>query len=114
MRRSDHAGPARQGLAATDSLKAAIGEDAQKLGLQRCFQIADLVEKQRASSRKPSRPARRAVAPVNAPFFMPEQLAFDQRAGQSGEVDGDKRLRCGFAVFVDGAPRALCRCPSRR
>ena len=50
-----------------------------------------------------NRPARSAVAPVNAPAHVAEQLALEQLLGDGGAVDGGEALLAPRAHPVDGA-----------
>ena len=58
-----------------------------------------------ASRRAPARTGRRfcAMAPVNAPLLVPEQLALEQPGGDGGAVQLHERPAAAAAQVVDGA-----------
>ena len=67
-----------------DALDLALLDGAQQLGLQLVAQVADLVQEQRAAGCASSNlPSCWRMAPVNAPFFVAEQRAFDQLPRES-------------------------------
>ena len=91
IRRRHDAGVDVQRAGAADPLELLRFERAQDLGLQPERQIADLVEEQRAAVRH-LEPARLAADGAGkCALLVAEQLGLEQRVGDRGAVDRDKR-----------------------
>jgi len=91
-----------------DALELAFLQDAQQLD------SGSTAAAPRTSSRKSvplsassKRPLRSAVAPVNAPLLVAEQLALDDRLGQGAAVRLDERPVGAIAVVVDRVSHQL-------
>src|SRR5262245_41310837 len=75
-------------LAATADPNDAFGiERAQKLGLCRRRETADFIEEDGPTGSGPEQTALGGDRAQERAFLMPEQLAFDQRLGQSSAVE---------------------------
>ena len=77
-------------LVRADPLDGALLQDAQQLGLHRQREFADFVEKDRAAVGLFESPFPRPVGSGEGPFFVAEQLAFDDAFRQRGAVEGDE------------------------
>ena len=114
VRRRDDAGIGVQGLSPADALELALLDDAEDLDLGRQRQLADLVEKNRASGGAFEPAGLLAVGAGECAALVAEELALDQPLGKRPAVDADERAglrdRNG-----DGArlPPAPCRCRFR-
>ena len=88
---------------AADSLELPLLQDAQQLGLHARRQFSHLVQEHGAAGRLFQLAAFLHYRAGERALFVAEQLAFQQRFGERGAVDGHKRLRCARAVAMDGA-----------
>ena len=77
-------------------------QDAQQFGLQPGSQFADFVEEDRAAVGALELPLLQSDRSGEGAYLMPEELAFEQRFGNSGAVEGHERLARAGAVAVDG------------
>src|SRR5690606_31341673 len=90
------------GMCTAQSLDLALLDDPQKFALQVERQLADFIEKERASVAffKASDAARGGAG--KRAFFMSEELAFQQVPWNGSTVHGEEPLPCAIAVVEDG------------
>ena len=91
------------GACAADTLELALLQDAQQLGLQLRSQLADLVEKNGAALGHLELALFLRHGSGEGALLVSEQLAFQQRLGEGGAVDGDEGLGRARAEAVQGA-----------
>jgi len=89
--RCDDANVNLERLVAADALKLAILQQAKHFGLRGKRHIADLVEKDRTAMALLELTDPLPVGAGERAFLMAEQLAFQQRLGDRGAVDRQKR-----------------------
>ncbi len=92
-----------QRIAPSHTLEAPLLEDTQDLDLDGGINFPDLIQKQRAAIGQLEAPRPPLGGAGEGAFFMPEQLAFEQRGGQRRTVDGDEGALRARAELVDGA-----------
>ena len=100
---------------AADPLERLLLQEPQDLRLQRDGHVPDLVEQDRAAVAllEFSDPA--AVGAGERALLVTEELALEQGLGDGRAVEREERGVGARAVLVDSpAPRAPCRCRSRR
>ena len=74
----------------------------EELGLQRPWELPDLVEEQRAAVRDLDHPRLDAVRASERAALVAEQLRLEQGGGQRGTVHGHEDLGCARALGMDG------------
>ena len=93
---------------AADRFDLLLLQHAQQLGLQGERHVADLVEEQRAAVGEPELAV--AAAPLGAGIGAggdAEELGFEQRVGNGGDVDADERPRRARAGGMDAVRQQL-------
>ena len=101
--------------AAADPGDLALLQRAQELRLQGERQLADLVEEERPGVRGFESSGARAVGAGEGAALDAEELGLDQPLRNRRAVDRDERLRRSAPrAGAAPAPRAPCRCRSRR
>ena len=114
VRGGQHADVGVDRRAAADADDRLFLEHAEQLGLAGEAHVADLVEEQRAAGGQLELAGAGFVGVGERAFLVAEQLAFEQRFGEGGAVDGDERVLAAAAAEVDRCGRRLpCRCRSR-
>ena len=91
------------GARAADAFELALLQDAQELGLQLRRQFADLVEKDGAAFGHLELALLLRHGAGEGALLVSEQLAFQQRLGERGAVDGDEGFGGARAEAVQGA-----------
>ena len=82
---------------------AALGEDAQQLGLHPQRHVPGFVEEQRSPVRRLEEAGSRRGRPREGPALVAEQLTLEQGVRKGRAVHGDERLVCARAEAVDRA-----------
>ena len=90
MRSADNAYIDRHFVPSADPLDYSLLQKAQQLSLQRQRQIADLIEHQRAAVRGLDFAYRLSRRTGERALLVTEELAFEQRLGNRGTVDGNE------------------------
>ena len=101
IRGGDHPHVGGDGLIAADPLELLLLEHAQHLGLQQQRHIANFVEKQRAAVALLEFADAPLIGAGEGAPLVAKQLAFQQRVGNGGAVDGQKRLFRARAEMID-------------
>ncbi len=89
-----------EGLRAADAHDFAVFEDAEELDLDGGGGVADLVEEEGAALGALEGPAVEGRGTGEGPFFVPEELAFEEGFAEGGAVDGDEGAVGAQAVGV--------------
>ena len=95
-------------LTSADALDHPLLQEAQQLDLQRQRQVADLVEEQGAAVGDLDLAECRLGGAGEGALLVAEQLAFEQRLGNRGAVDGDESL---FRPLISCSARASSSLP---
>ena len=95
-----HVGLDRGGAAQT--LEFALLQNAQQFHLGGEAEVADFVEEQGAAVGQFEATFLAGVRPGEGPFFMSEQLGFDQGFGQRGATHLNERPLGAHRIVVDG------------
>nr|WP_255615055.1 hypothetical protein [Polymorphobacter sp. PAMC 29334] len=103
----------REGEHAADALDEAGFEDSQQLDLELGGHVANLVEEQRAGVGELEAPAARLGGTSERPGLVPENLAFEEVAGNRGAVDRDERPGGAAAPLVKQLRDDLLAAPRR-
>jgi hypothetical protein len=90
-------------LAATERRVAALGEQAQQLGLRGEWQLFDRIEQQGAAFGGGHPPDVGGDGPGERAGGVPEELALEERGGDAGRIDLDQRPEGARAPRVQGA-----------
>ena len=91
VRRADDADVGVQGLPPTDALEGAILEKPQELSLNLRWEVADLVEKERAALGELDAPWHALVGAGERAALVAEELALDELRRERRAIDGDER-----------------------
>src|SRR5207249_65575 len=92
-------------LLAADALELLVLQEPEDLGLGQRRHVANLVQENRAPGTLLELADPLALGSGEGPFFVAEQLAFQESLGNGGAIDGQKGACRTPAVVVDGARR---------
>src|ERR1700688_3489988 len=98
--RGDDADVCLDGAAAANRGIFALLQHPQKPGLRLHRHVADLIEEEGASLGLLEAPGGTLIGARERPFFVAEQFALDEIAGNCRHVDGDERAFLAFAVVM--------------
>src|SRR6266545_3417156 len=90
-----------------DAHEFAILQKAQELGLESHRHISDLVQEERSPLRRLDLAASTSAGPGEDPFFVAEEIAFEERLRNRRAVDGDERSGATMREVVDPAREDL-------